>query len=142
MLPYFYETLQHTTRQLHPFIPFLRTRKITALYCLSLRRYGKYITYPLVDNAAYVNWHKFKCIIQSDYQNDMVAQGKILNAIFTVREATADSTVVDYLNWVSWMWQLYEKNLKRSEFEDDGFIRFVQSGLVHDTELTETWIFK
>lgn len=134
--------LQHVERELHPFIPFLKVTKPTALFFLDKLRYGKSFDSPVYTGKYSVNWHKVKQMLQLEYQAKLEAEGEILKDIWMEREATDESKAVDYLMWLDWMYSLYDKNLKHGEFEDEGFLRFVQSGLVFDEELSETWKIK
>lgn len=136
--------LCHTAKDLHPVIPFYWRNHPTALYYMSRERYSKYFTEtsPKSVTKTYTNWHQVKQGIQQMHQHELEEQGRILKAIFIDREATEDSRAVDYLLWLDFQWSLYQKNLKRAEFKFDNFVDFVQSDLVHDTELSETWKIK
>lgn len=114
----------------------------TALYYLDKVRYAKYISTDREKTTSYINWHHRKWNIQREYIKELEHNGPILRSIYVSRVAEDGSRAVDYLNWLSWVWELYCKNLKRDEFQDEGFIRFCQSDLIWDTELVETWIFK
>lgn len=126
------------------FVPFLHWRRPTALYHLSKERYGKYFEPSLETGGALIeeSWFKTKWNLQMMYQHEMEEQGAILRAIFLHREATEDTKVVDYLLWVSFVWELYQRALKDEEFEDEGFIRFVQSDLSLQEEFNVTFKFR
>lgn len=114
------------------------------MYFLDKTRYGKYFG-PKMDmggSQIYESDFKTKWYLQQMNQAEMIAQGITLNAIFQKKEASADSNAVTYLLWLDWQWSLYQKTLKDNTFMDEGFVRFVQSDLSNDVELTESWKIK
>jgi hypothetical protein len=134
------QCLLHTERELYLLIPFFSKVKPTALYYMDKLRYGKYFEEkrPQSRSTVYTNWHKVKWELQNEYQRELEAQGKVLRDIFLKREATENSTAVDYLLWINFQWDLYVKNLYRGEFKFDNFIDFVHSELSRVEELTES----
>lgn len=132
---------KHTQRAWSILLPWFY-REPTALYYLDRLRYAAYLENDYERNTGYINWHRRKQTIQQEYQRKCEREGAILRDIFVNRFADETSRAVDYLNWLGWTWLLYEKNLKRSDFQDEGFVRFCQSDLILDEELTETWKFK
>jgi len=140
LMPDHAQCLLHTTREVHPFIPFAKITRPTALYFLDRFRYGKYFSdrNPQDTSRVRTNWHKVKWEIQQEYQREMEQQGAILKDIFINRVAVeSDSNAVAYLQWLDWTWQLYCKNLQRPDFEDEGFVSFCQTDLIWSEELVE-----
>lgn len=134
--------LKHTERTSH-WVPFVYYDRPTAMYFLDKIRYGKYFhrRLDLGGIMLHENDHKVKRNIQMLYQSEMEQQGTILRSIFVKREAAEDSKVVNYLMWLDWQWTIYQRALSDEEYQDEGFVRFVQSDLTHATELTENFKF-
>lgn len=133
--------LKHRQRRWGLFVPFTRYRA-TALYFLDRWRYDKYVQTVNEKSTDYVNWHHRKWTIQMEYQKAIARDTTIIKDIFINRVGDENSKIADYLWWVSWVWELYNKNLNNDDFVDEGFVRFCQSDLIFDEELTETWVFK
>ena len=104
-------------------LPWFR-RVPTALYYLDKERYAKYITKDYETDTSYINWHHRKWNIQRAYAQELERNGPILRGIFVSRVAEDGDRAIDFLNWLGWTWQLYLKNLKRDDFQDEGFISF------------------
>lgn len=131
--------LKHT-RKVPVWWSLWRVPRPTVFYYMDKLRYGKYFDtkddgmqgYPLPQSD-----FTRKNFIQASYQREMEEQGAILREIFLEREATEDSKVVDYLNWLGWQWAIFEAYLKKPDSEAMEFLAFVQSDLSFAEELTE-----
>jgi len=132
--------LEHTEPVDFPFVPFLNLRRPTPLFWLDRDRYSKYFK-PTLDRGGkplHERWFKVKTELQKMYQRECEAQGAILRDIFLEREATEDTKVIDYLLWVNYQWELYQRFLGDGG-EDEGFVRFVQSDLSRNEELFQNY---